>query len=136
MPAVDGLTALGVTSEVARLLESERHLVLNTVMEQVNGRVPVVAGTTAESLRACIEYTRAAQRAGAAAAMVSPPRMLKLNSEAVFREPHKQRSFHCESRHGWIDTKTPSKKGLGVRSPSSSRYMHLHGPVIADMGKG
>ena len=41
---VDGLTVLGVTSEAARLTERERALVLETVMEQVAGRVPVVAG--------------------------------------------------------------------------------------------
>jgi len=80
---VSGLTALGVTGEVARLSEAERHAVLETVLDQANGRVPVVAGTTAEGLHTCIENTRAAKRAGAAAVMISPPRMAKLNSEAV-----------------------------------------------------
>jgi 4-hydroxy-tetrahydrodipicolinate synthase len=82
---VDGLTALGVTSEVARLTEAERRLVLETVIEAVAGRVPVVAGTTADGLHSCIENSRQAQSIGAAAVMVSPPRMPKLNSEAVVR---------------------------------------------------
>jgi 4-hydroxy-tetrahydrodipicolinate synthase len=47
--------------------------------------VAVVAGTTAEGLRTCIEYTRNAKAAGASAVMISPPRMAKLNSEAVVR---------------------------------------------------
>ena len=47
---VNGFTALGVTSEVARLTEAERDAVLDTVVAQVNGRVPVVAGATAEGL--------------------------------------------------------------------------------------
>jgi 4-hydroxy-tetrahydrodipicolinate synthase len=80
---VNGFTALGVTSEVARLTEPERDLVLDTVLAHVNGRVPVVAGTTADGLRTCIEYTRRARAAGAAAVMISPPRMLKINSDAV-----------------------------------------------------
>ena len=80
---VDGLTALGVTSEVARLTEAERWLVLETVIDAVSERVPVVAGTSAEGLHACIEYSRQAQAIGAAAVMVSPPRQPKLNSEAV-----------------------------------------------------
>ncbi|PYQ20562.1 MAG: dihydrodipicolinate synthase family protein [Acidobacteria bacterium] len=80
---VDGLTALGVTSEVARLSERERALVLETVIEQVGGRVPVVAGTTADGLMACLELSRQAEAAGAAAIMVSPPRLPKLGSEAV-----------------------------------------------------
>ena len=82
---VSGLTALGVTGEVARLTDRERQTVLEAVTEHVNGRVPVVAGTTAEGLRTCIEYSRNAQSAGAAAVMISPPRMAKLNSEAVVR---------------------------------------------------
>lgn len=80
---VDGFTALGVTSEVARMTEAERAQVLETVLEAVAGRVPVVAGTSAEGLRPCIEYSRRAAAAGAAALMVSPPRLPKLNSEAV-----------------------------------------------------
>jgi 4-hydroxy-tetrahydrodipicolinate synthase len=82
---VDGFTALGVTSEVARFTEAERGEVLDTVMAAVNGRAQVVAGTTAEGLRTCIEYSRRARAAGAARVMVSPPRAPKLNSDAVLR---------------------------------------------------
>jgi 4-hydroxy-tetrahydrodipicolinate synthase len=82
---VNGFTALGVTSEVARLTDAERDQVLDTVVTHVNGRVPVVAGATAEGLRTCIEYTRKAKAAGAAAVMISPPRMPKINSDAVAR---------------------------------------------------
>jgi 4-hydroxy-tetrahydrodipicolinate synthase len=80
---VNGFTALGVTSEVSRLTEAERQAVLATVIEAARGRVPVVAGTTAEGRETCIELSRQAKAAGAAAVMVSPPRMPKLNSEAV-----------------------------------------------------
>lgn len=80
---VDGLTVLGVTSEVARLTESERTLVLHTVLDAAGSRVPVVAGATADGLHTCIEYSRQAKAMGAAAVMVSPPRMPKLNSDAV-----------------------------------------------------
>jgi 4-hydroxy-tetrahydrodipicolinate synthase len=82
---VDGLTALGVTGEVARLTERERQTVLETVIQHVNGRVPVVVGTTAEGSHTCLEYSLNAKQAGAAAVMISPPRMAKLNSEAVVR---------------------------------------------------
>ena len=82
---VNGFTALGVTSEIARLTDAERDRVLDTVLAHVNGRVPVVAGTTAEGLRTCIELTRRARQAGAAAVMISPPRMPKINSDGVAR---------------------------------------------------
>jgi 4-hydroxy-tetrahydrodipicolinate synthase len=80
---VNGFTALGVTSEVARLTEPERDRVLDAVLAAVDGRVPVVAGTTADGLHTCIEYTQRAKSAGAAAVMISPPRMIKINSDAV-----------------------------------------------------
>src|SRR5215831_15992153 len=82
---VNGLTALGVTSEVARMNDTERVEVLRTVVKHVNGRVRVVAGATAEGLRTCIVYTRCAKEIGADAVMISPPRMPKLNSDAVAR---------------------------------------------------
>ena len=59
---VNGLTALGVTGEVARLDEDERSDVLEVVTSQVAGRVAVVAGTTAEGTRTCIGYSRARRR--------------------------------------------------------------------------
>jgi 4-hydroxy-tetrahydrodipicolinate synthase len=80
---VDGFTALGVTSEVSRLNEAERALVLEAVIGAVKGRVPVVVGTTADGRDQCLQLSRHAEAAGAAAVMVSPPRMPKLNSEAV-----------------------------------------------------
>ena len=82
---INGVTALGVTGEVARLEDDERRRVLEVVVDQVGGRIGVVAGTTAEGTRMCIAYSRHAREAGATAVMVSPPRMAKLNSEAVIR---------------------------------------------------
>src|SRR6266550_4440308 len=68
---VNGLTALGVTSEVARMNDGER--------------VRVVAGATADGVRTCIDYTKFARETGADAVMISPPRSPKLNSDAVVR---------------------------------------------------
>jgi len=65
------------------LTEPERDAVLDAVVSNVGGRVPVVAGTTADGLRTCIEYSRRAKQAGAAAVMISPPRMPKINADAV-----------------------------------------------------
>ena len=72
---VNGVTVLGVTGEVARLDDRERQRVLETVATHVNGRIGVVAGTTAEGTRTCIGYSLAAKAAGATAVMISPPRI-------------------------------------------------------------
>jgi 4-hydroxy-tetrahydrodipicolinate synthase len=57
--------------------------VLDVVVRQAAGRVPIIAGTSADGTRTCIAYTKQAKDLGAAAVMVSPPRMPKLNSNAV-----------------------------------------------------
>jgi 4-hydroxy-tetrahydrodipicolinate synthase len=80
---VKGVTALGVTGEVARLGEQERWTVLEAVVKQVNGRAQVIAGTSADGVRICIDYSRRARSIGATAVMVSPPRMPKINAESV-----------------------------------------------------
>lgn len=82
---VDGLTILGVTSEVNRFTEAERDRVTDAILTQVAGRVPVVVGTSAEGLRTCVEFTKRAKAAGAARVMISPPRLPKLNSDTVAR---------------------------------------------------
>lgn len=80
---VKGVTALGVTGEVARLNERERALVVDTVVKQVGGRAKVIAGASADGVRTCIDFSREARSLGASAVMVSPPRNPKLNSESV-----------------------------------------------------
>lgn len=80
---INGLTTLGVTSEVARLSDHERSTVLNAVVQQVAGRVPVVAGATSSGLRTAIQYSREAKSAGASAVMVSPPRLARPGAETL-----------------------------------------------------
>jgi 4-hydroxy-tetrahydrodipicolinate synthase len=80
---VNGVTVLGVTGEVSRLTERERGAVVAAVVEQVAGRARVIVGASADGVRTCIAFSREARTLGAAAVMVSPPRMLKLNTESV-----------------------------------------------------
>ena len=82
---VSGFIALGVTSEVARLNDRERHAILGATMEHTNSRVPVIVGATGDGLDICLDYCEDAKTAGAAGVMVSPPRMPKLNSSYIRR---------------------------------------------------
>jgi 4-hydroxy-tetrahydrodipicolinate synthase len=70
---VHGVVACGSTGEFAALSGAERRLVVETVIDQVGGRVPVVAQTGAMSTAEAIDLTRHAQAAGASAAMVVAP---------------------------------------------------------------
>ena len=83
-----GVVALGVTGEVARLTDRERRQVAQQVVDSAKG-MPVTLGTTANSTSAVIEYSVEAQEMGAAAVMVSAPTMGKPNEQVLFN--HYQR---------------------------------------------
>jgi 4-hydroxy-tetrahydrodipicolinate synthase len=70
---VHGVVACGSTGEFAALSNAERRLVVETVIDQAAGRVPVVAQTGAMSTAEAIELTRHAEAAGASAAMLITP---------------------------------------------------------------
>ncbi len=69
---VAGLTILGIMGEAHKLGEEERRRVIQVVMEQVDGRVPVVVGTGHSGSEMAARLSREAEAAGAAAVMVAP----------------------------------------------------------------
>ena len=70
---VDGVVAAGSTGEVGALSSDERLLLIDTVVEQVAGRVPVIAQTGATSTAEAIRLSLAAQRSGADVLMLITP---------------------------------------------------------------
>jgi 4-hydroxy-tetrahydrodipicolinate synthase len=68
---VDGLTAMGVTSEASALSPEERSAALAAVAE--GGGIPLVVGCSEASVGAVVELTEHAAGLGAVAAMVSAP---------------------------------------------------------------
>ena len=81
----DGLCILANFSEQFLLADDERELLTRTVLEHVNGRVPVIVTTTHFSTGVCAERSRRAQDMGAAMLMVMPP-----YHGATFRVPEPQ----------------------------------------------
>ncbi|OMH34227.1 dihydrodipicolinate synthase family protein [Tersicoccus sp. Bi-70] len=70
---VHGVVACGSTGEFAALTDAERRLVVETVIDQTAGRVPVVAQTGSTSTATAIELTRHAEAAGADVVMPVAP---------------------------------------------------------------
>lgn len=70
---VDGVVACGSTGEFAAMTGAERRLLVETVVDQAAGRVPVVAQTGAVSTREAIALSQHAEGAGAAVLMVVAP---------------------------------------------------------------
>ncbi len=70
---VHGLVPCGSTGEFSTLTRSERERVVEVVIEQTAGRIPVVPQTGATSTREAVELSRHAERLGADAIMVVAP---------------------------------------------------------------
>ena len=70
---VHGVVACGSTGEFSTLSSDERRLVVETVVDQVAGRVPVIAQTGATSTAEAIRLSRHAQSAGADVVMTVAP---------------------------------------------------------------
>ncbi|MBI4889882.1 MAG: dihydrodipicolinate synthase family protein [Acidobacteria bacterium] len=68
-----GFLAPAVASEVVSLSAEERRRVLEIVCAAARGRVPVLAGASAESEEECREHGRVAARIGADAILVAVP---------------------------------------------------------------
>ena len=81
---VHGLIPLGSTGEMASLDDAERHKLLDTVMEASGGKVPVMAGASAETTEKAIEHARYAKRAGASSVMILPPWYYTPEPEEIF----------------------------------------------------
>ncbi|BCJ87554.1 dihydrodipicolinate synthase family protein [Effusibacillus dendaii] len=75
--AVHGITILGIMGEANKLTEAERQLVTETVIQQVNGRVPVIVGCSATGTHQSVHFAKQAAKAGADAIMLAPPTNLK-----------------------------------------------------------
>lgn len=67
---VAGLVINGSTGEFVSLTKEERFKVVETAVATINGRIPLLAGTAAETTRETIEYTQQAEAAGADGALV------------------------------------------------------------------
>ena len=79
------IVAVGTTGESATLDVNEHIEVIRAVVKQVNGRIPVIAGTGANSTREAVELTRNAKEAGADACLLVTPYYNKPTQEGLYQ---------------------------------------------------
>lgn len=80
-----GIVPCGTTGESATLSFSEHERVIEVAIEQVAGRVPVIAGTGSNNTEEAILLTRHAKNAGADAVLMISPYYNKPTQEGLFR---------------------------------------------------
>lgn len=80
----DALVAVGTTGESATLDEDEHCDVIKFIVDCVGGRIPVIAGTGANSTTEAITLTRRAKEAGADACLIVTPYYNKPTQEGLY----------------------------------------------------
>ena len=81
----DALVAVGTTGESATLPEKEHCDLIRQFVEIVDGRVPVIAGTGANSTIEAISLTNCARQVGADACLLVTPYYNKPTQEGLFQ---------------------------------------------------
>jgi len=80
----DAIVAMGTTGESATLDMDEHCEVVRFVVDKVNGRMPVIAGTGANSTSEAITLTQCAKDAGANACLLVTPYYNKPTQEGLY----------------------------------------------------
>jgi len=80
----DSIVAVGTSGESATLDYDEHLEVVKRVVARVAGRIPVIAGTGANSTREAIEMTQGAKEAGADACLLVTPYYNKPTQEGLY----------------------------------------------------
>jgi 4-hydroxy-tetrahydrodipicolinate synthase len=70
---IDGLLPLGTSGEFALLSREEREVMVKTVVDQADSRVPVVAGVSDPSIENVVDLSSDAKEAGADGVIATPP---------------------------------------------------------------
>lgn len=81
----DAICVVGTTGESPTVDVEEHHELIRLVVEQVAGRIPVIAGTGANSTSEAIEMTHYAKQVGASAALSVVPYYNKPTQEGLYR---------------------------------------------------
>lgn len=113
-----GLAILANFSEQFLLSDDEREVLTRSVLEHVNGRVPVIVTTTHFSTRVCAERSKRAQQMGAAMLMVMPP-----YHGATFRVPERQIFEFYQGLSDAVDIPIMVQDAPAAGTPMSAEFL-------------
>jgi 4-hydroxy-tetrahydrodipicolinate synthase len=84
LPHVNGVVPVGTTGEFIYMSDAEKRRAIAVALDEIAGRMPVIAGTGCASTRETVALTRYAKEAGAQAALVVAPFYLKPTYNEVY----------------------------------------------------
>jgi 4-hydroxy-tetrahydrodipicolinate synthase len=81
---VHGLVPLGTTGEYPTIREEERKLIIKTVVDEVNSKIPVIVGTGTYSTEEAVRLSKEAQDLGVDGLLVVAPYYNKPTQEGLY----------------------------------------------------
>ena len=81
----DAILTLGTTGESSTMTDEEDNSVVEAVVEQVAGRIPVIAGSGSNSTATMLDKSLSYQRLGADGLLVITPYYNKSNEEGIYQ---------------------------------------------------
>ena len=123
---INALVAVGTTGESATLSPEERKEVIRFTVKQVNGRVPVIAGTGTNNTEHVLEFTKSACGDGADAVLVVTPYYNKATQKGLINH---YTAVADASEKPVIMYSVPSRTGCNIL-PDTAAILSQH-PMIA-----
>lgn len=124
---IDAIVACGTTGEGSTLSDAEHKSVIEFVVDQVDGRVPVIAGTGSNDIAYAIELTRFACEAGADGMLVVTPYYNKATQNGLIQIFTK---IADASTKPIILYNVPSRTGINM-TPKTCQVLAEHSNIVA-----
>ena len=115
---IDGLVPCGTTGESATLSHAEHKQAIKICVDQVKGRVPVLAGSGSNNTAEAIELTRYAREAGADAALLITPYYNKPTQDGMVAH---FKAIAAEVPMPFILYNVPGRTGVNLLPPTVAR---------------
>ncbi|MFC3912755.1 4-hydroxy-tetrahydrodipicolinate synthase [Pseudaeromonas sharmana] len=117
-----GIVPVGTTGESPTLSHDEHCRVIELVVQQAAGRVPVIAGAGSNNPIEAIEYTRVAERAGADATLHVAGYYNRPNQDGLF---HHFKMLHDETNIPIILYNIPPRAIVDIQPATMARLAEL-----------
>lgn len=130
---VAGLVPCGTTGESPTLSHEEHNIVVDIVINQAKGRVPVIAGTGSNSTEEALNLTKHAKEAGADAVLLVNPYYNKPTQKGLYE--------HFKALNDAVDIpmilyNIKGRTGINVETPTMAKLAQLKNIVAVKEASG
>lgn len=122
----DALVICGTTGEASTMSHDEKLEVIRFVVERVEGRVPVIAGTGGNSTESVIDMSRGAEAIGVDGLLIVTPYYNKTSQNGLVAHYHK---IADQVRLPIIAYNVPSRTGVNIL-PETMKRMMQHENIV------